>query len=108
MTTSAESRLTLLTLVGSGFLSVALLGAYISYHSQLALAQFADSLLDVMTASVLAWTVRLSAKPEDKDHHFGHKRAQPLGALVTAVLTGVLAAEVVQHAVTALMDGASV
>ena len=108
MTTSAESRLTLLTLVGSGFLSVALLGAYITYHSQLALAQFADSLLDVMTASVLAWTVRLSAKPEDKDHHFGHKRAQPLGALVTAVLTGVLAAEVVQHAVTALMDGANV
>jgi cation diffusion facilitator family transporter len=98
----------LLTLVGSGVLSVALLGAYVTYHSQLALAQFADSLLDVVTASVLAWTVRLSVKPEDRDHHFGHKRAQPLGALVTAVLTGVLAAEVVQRAVTALIDGSNV
>ena len=102
--TSAESRLMLVTLLGSGCLSVALLGAYFLYDSQLAFAQFADSLLDMVTAVVLAWTVRLSAKPEDSNHHFGHKRAQPVGALVAAVLTGVLAAEVIQRAVAALLD----
>lgn len=91
------------TLLGSGLLSVALLGAYLLYDSQLAFAQFADSLLDMVTAVVLAWTVRLSAKPEDSNHHFGHKRAQPVGALVAAVLTGVLAAEVIQRAVGALL-----
>src|SRR6186713_647938 len=101
---SAESRLMVATLLGSGLLSVALLGAYFLYDSQLAFAQFADSLLDMVTAVVLAWTVRLSAKPEDSNHHFGHKRAQPVGALVAAVLTGVLAAEVIQRAVGALLD----
>ncbi len=105
MTFPAESRVTLVTLVGSGVLSAGLLAAYLLYNSQLAFAQFADSLLDVVTASVLAWTVRLSAKPEDANHHFGHKRAQPVGALVTAVLTGVLAVEVIHRAVTALLEG---
>ena len=104
MTTTPESRLTIVTLMGSGMLSAALLGAYLAYDSQLAFAQFADSLLDMVTAAVLAWTVRLSAKPEDKNHHFGHRRAQPVGALVAAVLTGVLAAEVVQRAIQALWD----
>ena len=105
---SAESRVTVATLVGSGLLSLALLGVYFLYNSQLAFAQFADSALDVVTAGLLAWTVRLSAKPEDSNHHFGHKRAQPVGALVAAVLTGVLAAEVVQHAIGALWGGAVV
>lgn len=97
-----------MTLLGSGLLSLLLLAAYFAYNSQLAFAQFADSVLDVVTAAVLAWTVRLSTKPEDANHHFGHKGAQPVGALVTAVLTGVLAAEVVQKAVTALLEGPSV
>ena len=100
--------MTLITLLGSGGLSAALLLAYVLYDSQLAFAQFADSLLDVVTATVLAWTVRVSAKPEDADHHFGHQRAQPVGALVTAVLTGVLAVEVVHRAVAALLEGPSV
>ena len=92
-------------MTGSALLSVALFLSFIVYNSQLAFAQFADSFLDVVTAAVLAWTVALSAKPEDEDHQFGHKRAQPVGALVTAVLTGVLAVEVVQHAITALISG---
>ncbi len=108
VTSSLESRVTLATLAGSGALSVALLAAYILYGSQLAFAQFADSSLDVVTATVLAWTVRVSARPEDADHHFGHQRAQPLGALVTAVLTGVLAVEVVHRALSALIEGPSV
>lgn len=107
VTTSAESRLMVATLLGSGILSAPLLGAYLAYDSQLAFAQFADTLLDVVTAAVLAWTVKLSAKPEDSNHHFGHRRAQPVGALVAAVLTGVLAAEVTQQAVSALLAGSS-
>jgi len=104
LTSSAEFRLTVATLLGSVALSGVLLGAYLLYDSQLAFAQFADSFVDVVTAAVLAWTVRLSAKPEDSDHHFGHRRAQPVGALVVAVLTGVLAVEVVQRAIGALLE----
>jgi cation diffusion facilitator family transporter len=107
MTSSAEFRLMVATLSGSWILSGVLLGAYLAYDSQLAFAQFADSLLDVVTAVVLAWTVKLSSKPEDSNHHFGHRRAQPVGGLVAAVLTGVLAVEVVQRAISALMDRSS-
>jgi cation diffusion facilitator family transporter len=93
----------MVTLVGSGVLSAALLAGYLATESQLAFAHFADSFLDLFATAILVWTVRVSEEPEDKNHHFGHRRAQPLGALVTAVLTGMLAVQVVQGAITSLV-----
>lgn len=103
MAQTAPARLTLVTLFGSGLLSAALLAGYIATESQLAFAHFADSFLDLFATIILVWTVRVSEEPEDRNHHFGHRRAQPLGALVTAILTGMLAVEVVQRAVTSLI-----
>lgn len=103
-----QLRLTQITLGGSALLFAGLLGSYIAFNSQLAFAQSADSFLDVFTAFVLAWTLRLSAIPRDANHHFGHSQAQPLGALVVAVLTGVLALEVIHRAAGALASGEQV
>ncbi len=74
--------------------------------SQLALAQAADSFMDVFTAAVLTWTVGISRQPQDKEHPFGHTRAQPIGGLVTAVIAGVVAFEVARSAVFALLGDA--
>jgi len=74
-------------------------------ESQLAMAQAADSLMDAFTATVLIVTLSISAKPEDENHPFGHTRAQPIGALVVAVLAGVLAFEVVRSSIEALVTG---
>lgn len=74
-------------------------------ESRLVLAQAADSTLDVLGGVLLAWSVRLSREPRDEGHPFGHGRAEPLGALVTAVLAGVLGFEVLQGAVASLVSG---
>lgn len=105
MTQTAPARLTLVTLLGSGLLAAALFAGYLATESQLAFAHFADSFLDLVATGILVWTVRVSEEPEDKNHHFGHRRAQPLGALVTAILTGMLAIQVVQGAITSLVTG---
>lgn len=90
---------------GSVAFTVALLSAYLAFDSQLALAQSADSLLDVVSALALALAVAFAATPSDENHPLGHTSAEPLAALGVAVLAGVLAVQVADRAVGALWSG---
>ena len=94
------------TSAASSAILAGLLGwAYLRSHSDLALAQMADSVSDVFTSVALLWALRISAKPPDDSHPFGHHSAEPVAALVVAVLVGVLSAEVLQSAVRSLLHG---
>ena len=101
----AQRVLSLVSVAFSLALVAALFACYWRFDSQLALAQAADSFMDVFTAAVLAWTVSVGARPRDEDHPFGHTRAEPIGALVAAVIAGVLAFEVARNAIDALASG---
>lgn len=95
----ASSLTSVVLLVGLGF-------AWLVTGSALALAQAADSLSDALTGLGLLWALRLSQKPPDDEHHYGHQGAQPIAALVVAMLVGGLALEVGIQAITALVTGA--
>ncbi len=86
-------------------LCAASFGVYALSGSRLVLAQAIDSLNDLVAGAVLAWSARIGARPRDQDHPFGHERAEPIGALVLAVLTGVLAFAVLRSALGALVTG---
>lgn len=105
--TTAHRLLSLASLAFSAALVVGLFISYLVTDSQLALAQAADSFLDVFTATVLTVAITVAARPRDENHPFGHHRAEPLGALVTAVVAGVLAIEVARSAITALLMGST-
>lgn len=92
--------------VGAG-LAAGLFAAWVAFESQLALAQAADSLVDMLTAAALWWAVRISRAPPDDDHPVGHHAAEPLGALLVAVFAGALAVEVSTSAIEALKTGAT-
>src|SRR5688572_22145786 len=87
-------------------LNVALCAAHVVVWSfsgsELVLAQAADSLLDLAGGVVLLVSVRVSSRKPDENHPFGHQRAEPIGALVTAVLAFVLAVEVGRAAILSL------
>jgi ferrous-iron efflux pump FieF len=100
------SRLTFLSIAGSVGFAALLILVYALYGSQLALAQAADSVSDMLGGAVLVWAVWQSGKPADPEHPFGHQRAEPIAALVVAVLAGVLAAEVLRASVMTLVSGA--
>jgi ferrous-iron efflux pump FieF len=100
-----ERTLPLITLAVSVLMLGGLGTGWWLLSSQLAMAQAADSLMDVFTAAVLTFTVSISALPEDENHPFGHTRAQPIGALVVAVLAGVLAFEVGRSSIEAILTG---
>lgn len=99
-------RLTYATIGGSLGAAAALFVTHVTTGSQLALAQAADSMADTMSGVALVWAVRESAKPPDAGHPLGHARAEPIAALVVAVLAGVLAIEVMRGAIVAIAGGA--
>lgn len=91
----------------NALLFVAALVVYFASRSQLVLAQGSDSLLDIAAGLILFISAWVGSQPRDENHPYGHDRAEPLGALITAVLAGVLAFEVLRSAVGALFAGES-
>lgn len=95
----------LVSITLSVLLAVGLGAAFLEYQSELALAMAADSVSDVLTASAMLWALRVSRRPRDSGHPFGHQGAQPVAALVVAVLAGILALEVFHDALQSLLTG---
>jgi len=93
-------------LYSSVLLNAALLWAaiwvYAATSSQLVLAQAADSFLDVGSNLVMAYAARVARRPADRDHLYGHQRAEPIGALIVAVITCVVAVQVFASAAMSL------
>ncbi len=101
----APQRIVVLTAVASLIL-LALLGAvYLMTDSYLALAQAADSFSDVFTAIAFLVSMRVSAQPPDEEHPIGHHSAEPVAALLAAMMAGVLCFEVIRGAVVDLIGG---
>ena len=63
--------------------------AYFASHSVAMLASLADSALDLFTAALNLFAIHEALAPADKEHRFGHGKAEPLaglaqGAFITA------------------------
>ena len=99
-----DAPLTLL--YSSVLLNTAILAAaiwvYAVTSSQLVLAQAADSFLDVGANMVIAYAARVARRPADRDHLYGHQRAEPIGALIVAVITCVVSIQVFASAIISL------
>ncbi|MCA9705141.1 MAG: cation transporter [Myxococcales bacterium] len=98
-------------LLASSFISALLLvglgTVYLGTGSRLVLAQAADSLADALTGLGLLWALRVAGQPPDEEHPYGHHGAQPIAALVVAMLVGGLALEVSIDAIEALRVGSA-
>jgi cation diffusion facilitator family transporter len=54
-------------------------------HSFALLADGVESFLDVISSTVVYWGLRLAIKPPDKDHPYGHGKADPIAAAIVGV-----------------------
>lgn len=61
-----------------------------------------NSLTDVLASLALLISVKVSHKHADINHPFGHHRAEPLGALIVAIIAGILGFEVIRKSFTSL------
>jgi cation diffusion facilitator family transporter len=69
------------------------------------LAEAAHSGLDLAAAIITLFSVRLSSKPADADHRYGHGKVENLSALVETALLLVTCVWIINSAVERLMTG---
>lgn len=69
------------------------------------LGSLADTSLDLLASLVTLYGVRVAAAPADRDHRFGHGKAEALAALFQVVLIAVSAIAIGWRAVERLVDG---
>jgi cation diffusion facilitator family transporter len=62
-----------------------------------------NSLLDIASSAAVLVSVRVARKAPDREHPFGHSRAEPIAGFVIAVIACVLAVEVLQESIIKFM-----
>jgi cation diffusion facilitator family transporter len=63
------------------------------------LSQAADSALDLVAAGITLWAVRISGRPADREHTYGHGKFENLSALVETLLLLATCGWIVREAV---------
>ena len=64
-----------------------------------------NSLLDVISSITIHFAVKLTKKESSARYPFGYKRAEPMAALLIALLAGILAFEIARSAVMGIIEG---
>jgi cation diffusion facilitator family transporter len=68
-------------------------------HTYALIADGAESLLDILSSTLVWAGFRVAARPPDANHPYGHGKAEPLAALAVAVFVFVMAGWIAVHAV---------
>lgn len=61
-----------------------------------------NSLLDIVTYTAVFISVRIQERQPDADHHFGHRRAEPLAGLLVAIFATILGSTLIKDAIVSL------
>lgn len=69
------------------------------------LSEAGHSLIDLFATIITYFAVRISGKPADAEHHFGHGKVESIAALAATALLFVLAAYVFWEAAARLLGG---
>jgi cation diffusion facilitator family transporter len=101
---SAE-KATIFAIILNVFLFAIKLAAGLLSGSLAVLSDALNSFLDIFSYIITYASVRLSNKGPDSDHPFGHRRAEPLAAILVAMFAGILAFEILKEAVQNMFMG---
>src|SRR5438128_1785826 len=74
-------RAALASLLVSIGLTALKLAAYIATNSVAMLSSFADSAMDLFTSTLNLIAIRSALQPADREHRFGHGKAEPLAGM---------------------------
>src|SRR5262245_39429088 len=97
-----KERVAFTSILASGGLTVAKVIVGVFSGSLALLSEAAHSALDFV-ATVMTWyAVRVSGKPADEEHHYGHGKVESVTALIATGLLFVLSAAVIWEAVKRL------
>ena len=80
------------------------LGAWLATDSVSLLSSLADSVMDVLASLINLFAVRQALQPADREHRFGHGKAEPLAGLGQALFITASAIFLIVEAVGRIME----
>ena len=105
-----RSSLTSRAALASIALALLLIGlkawAAVETSSMAMLGSLADSGLDLIASLVVLLGVRVAAQPADREHRFGHGKAEAVASLVQVILISISASFIAFRAIERLIGGA--
>lgn len=69
-------------------------------HSFALVADGIESLADVFSSAVVYFGLRFAIKPPDKDHPYGHGKAEPVAAIIVSFAMGLAAVAIAAESIT--------
>src|SRR4051794_11842470 len=103
--TGAQSRTALVSIVAATLLVLLKLVTGIVSGSLGLISAGIESSGDVVAAVMTFFAIRLGGRPADEAHHYGHRRAENLGALGEAAILFAGGTFIVTEAITQLSEG---
>src|SRR5262245_62562897 len=100
-----KRRVALTSILASGGLTIAKGAVGITTGSLAVLSEAAHSLLDFAATVMTYFAVRISDKPADEEHHYGHGKVESVTALAETALLFLLSGIVIWEAVQRLFGG---
>lgn len=105
MTLAANERAGLASVSVAAILVALKVYASWTTGSAAVLGSLADTVLDLIASLVTLYSVRLAATPADRQHRFGHGKAEAIAAFFQVVLISLSAFWIIVHAVQQLIGG---
>ena len=94
-----SARLVLRGILLNAILAVLKLAAGIFGHTYALIADAAESMLDILSSTLVWAGFRVAARPPDANHPYGHGKAEPLAALLVALFIFAMAGFVALQAI---------
>lgn len=100
-----KSNVALLSMVAAFFLTLFKIIVAVLTGSLGILSEALHSALDLVAAGITWFAVKLSDKPADQDHHYGHGKIENLSALIEAILLLITSIWIIYEAIQRLSTG---
>ncbi len=94
-----RSRVTVVSLVANVALFALKFWGFLMSGSIALFSDAMNSLLDIASSTAVLVSVQVARKAPDREHPFGHSRAEPIAGFVVAVVGCVIGVEVVQESI---------
>jgi cation diffusion facilitator family transporter len=99
-----KKQIAILVIIGGVFILFLKLAAYFTSNSVALLSDALESIINIVASVMMFAALCIAARAEDKDHKYGHEKAENISALVEGVLIIIAAVLIIQATVGRLMN----
>jgi cation diffusion facilitator family transporter len=103
-----EKRASWLAIIGNSVLFIGKIIIGFMFNSIAIISDALNSFTDIIASAIVHISLIVSHKKADKEHQFGHERAQPIAGLIVAIFTGIVGFQVITESIRRIISGGEI